>query len=420
VVTGTPSDTGHVGSLSAPEAPSPPEGRRRLRIAFLTPEFEVESPAGGGLAGYVGRMARALIDIGHEVEVFTLSRRAASVAMVDGIRVEHLRDGRLWLLDGALAAAGIASRRYVHETARLLRGARSIGRAFRRRHRERRFDFVQSSDYGFTGLFVPRRIGIPHVLRCSWAADLFLALDGRRGTNDRFVAWLERRCIARADVAYAPSSCVAGYLRRRHGLDVRTLRPPRPTLAPETIELPADLPRRYLMYVGLVTPRKGTDLLAATLPMVWRSAADFTMVWAGTESVRGELARYRSLWGDQAAMVHWLGAVPRPLLHRILRDAIATVVASRADNLPNAALESLSLGVAVIGSRGASVDEIVEPHCGEIVPADDPRSLADALLRAWRGEASWQRDGFRPPSLFDEMQPSRAAANLIALATGRP
>jgi glycosyltransferase involved in cell wall biosynthesis len=167
------------------------------------------------------------------------------------------------------------------------------------------------------------------------------------------------------------------------------------------------------MYVGLITPRKGTDVLAQALEIAWREAPEIEMIWAGKAIVPGEMEGYRELWGHRAAQVHWLGAVVRPSLHAIVRSAVAVVVPSRADNLPNAAIESLTLGVPVIGSRGASIDEIVDDGCGELVAVGDAPALAAALLRAWRGEAAWNRNGFIAPSRFAMMEPSLAAENLL-------
>ena len=90
---------------------------------------------------------------------------------------------------------------------------------------------------------------------------------------------------------------------------------------------------------------------------------------------------------------------------------------SLADNLPNAVAESLALSVPVIGSRGASIDEMVEHgRSGELVPLGDVEALADALVRAWRGEPKWLGAGFERPEILDAMLPERAAEGLLRLA----
>ena len=43
-----------------------------IRIALLTDEFVIEKPNAGGLGYYLSRMAIALNEAGHEVEIFAL------------------------------------------------------------------------------------------------------------------------------------------------------------------------------------------------------------------------------------------------------------------------------------------------------------------------------------------------------------
>jgi glycosyltransferase involved in cell wall biosynthesis len=104
-------------------------------------------------------------------------------------------------------------------------------------------------------------------------------------------------------------------------------------------------------------------------------------------------------------------------LYALVRGAIATVAPTRCDNLPNTVLESLQLGVPVIGSQGASIDEIVEPGVqGELVAIGDSARMAQALIAAWRGEKPFDGRAFPPPAIFSEMQTEVAVKNFLELA----
>ena len=93
------------------------------------------------------------------------------------------------------------------------------------------------------------------------------------------------------------------------------------------------------------------------------------------------------------------------------------MIPSRVDNLPNTLIESLLLNIPVIGSLGASIDELIEPGIsGELVPIGDSAALAEAMLKAWRREVPWMNGRFRLPSIMSQMNPHVAAANLIRLA----
>jgi glycosyltransferase involved in cell wall biosynthesis len=387
-----------------------------LRIAFVTPAFVTE-PNSGGMGSYLHRLTKALVDLGHEPEVFTLSQEKAGPIEFERLRVERVSPARDLPLHLLSRLARLSPALDVRDVAGRVRGALGLSRAFSRRDRERPFAVVQSSDYGLAGLFIGRHPRRRHIVRCSWAADLFIAADGNLDRLDsRLYCRLERYCVRKADLAYAPSSFVARHYRDRHGLELAVVRPPFMLETTIASGPPPELPRRYFMYFGAICRRKGADVLAAALPLVWEREPEFAMVWAG-EAWNGTLDSYRPGWGERASQVSWLGLISKPELYAVLRQAEATVLPSRVDNLPNTVIESLLFGVPVIGSLGASIDELIEPgKNGELVPIGEPVALADTLVKAWRGEVPWMAGRISLPGVFAQMEPRVAAGNLLRLA----
>jgi glycosyltransferase involved in cell wall biosynthesis len=400
--------------------------KKPLRIAFLTPEFVAEGSGTGGLASYVYRISKALMNLGHEVEVFIpVLRNSSGISVFDGIRVERARFAHSvpFRIISRLRLAGYLNLRqtYIHILMSL-----GISQAFAKREEERPFDFVQSSDVGVPGLFVKKRHRRPLLVRCSWARDVWLKADGTPDVFDvRCVSRLERMLIHRADISYAPSRFVADYYSNK-GLKVAAMRPPFLLEATPSENLPWELPPRFLFHFGTLGPIKGTDVLAAALPLVWGEEPDFTMVFAGEcrkwtekglESDPNAFKEYSKIWGKRAKQVIWLREIEKPQLYAVLKRSEAAVLPSRCDNLPNTAIESLSLGVPVIGTLNSSIDELVEPGInGEIVPIGDPVALARTMIRVWRREVPWTGKSFRLPPIFDEMDPHVAALNLIRLS----
>lgn len=369
------------------------------------------------MGAHLHRLTKALLDLGHEPEVFTLSREQPGPIEFEKIRVQRVRPAhdiplrlisRLSRLNAATDISDVAER---------IRGALGLARALTGRTREHQVAVVQSSDYGLAGLFIRRQRSRPHLVRCSWAADLFIEADGRLDKLDsKLYCYLDRYCIRKADIAYAPSDFVAKYYRATYGLTLEVLRPPfllETDIAPH---LPWELPQRFFMYFGAICPRKGTDVLAAALPLVWQQEAGFAMVWAG-EAWDGALDRYRPMWGERASQVSWLGYLPKPQVYAVLKRAEAVVIPSLVDNLPNTLIESLSFKVPVIGSLGASIDELVEPGTnGDLVPIGEPAALARALVKAWRREVPWAAGQFPLPRMIEQMEPQVAAVNFLRLA----
>jgi len=392
-------------------------GRIPLRIAFVTPEFASEYATGGGLGSYLHRMTRALLELGHEPEVFTLSPTASGSIDFDGVRIHRVRRsdaGRL-----ARAWLGLGWRLGLHglqPPVFALADAFRLARALARRDAQRRFDFVQSADHRASGIFIASLPDRPHLVRCSADGLAWAEANADAPPRRRWEARLERAGVRRADVAYAPSRFVASGLARRYGLDVQVLRPPATIETKPRLDGARPLPERYLVHFGQLSAAKGTPVLARALPKVWEAAPDFAMVWAGADR-SGRLETWRATWGERRSRVVWLGELTRPELYAVVQAAEAAVLPSSIDNLPNTVIECLLLGVPVIGSAGASIDELVEPgRTGELVPIGDAEALAAAMLRVWRGESPARR-GFRwEGPLADLMQPETAARNLLRLA----
>lgn len=408
-----------MNSPAQEQSPASNDLRLRRRIAFLTPEFPTELGAAGGLASYLGRMTRALHGLGHDVEVLTIAAEGSGVLDHDGVRVERVVPRP----HGAVRLLGRISdlnwRFRLAATLENLERGIALGRALERRHRVLPFDIVQSSDYSLAGLFVRRRAGRTHLVRSSWAADLYSELDGIRPRFDRRMLYrLERVSLRRADVAYTPSRCLSDFYRREHGIHTEVLRPPF-LLEPEPAsEVPPGLPERYLLHFGQLGSRKGTDLVVRALPLAWEKEPGLEIVFAGREIRPGAFDRWKRSWAEDESRVRWLGAVERPILYAILSRAVAAVLPSRVDNLPNTVIESAGLSVPVIGTAGASIDEVVEHgRSGELVPLGEVEPLADAMVRAWRGEGAWARDGYRSPAILGEMEPAGAAAGFLRLAS---
>ncbi len=385
------------------------------RIAFLTPEFVTEKGATGGVGAYVLKMAKALTDQGLEAEVFVASREPG-VVEYQGLRVERVANERSLLVRGAARSL----RPLVGPQADVLvelANARRLARALERRHEAQPFDVVQSSNYNLTGAFVARAAGRRHLIRISTSRTLYdQARGSRQARTSRWVERLDARIMRRADAVYAPSRLLADFFGRTYGLDVGVVRPPAELGTIPATTFPFPLPERYLIHFGSLGERKGTDLVAQALTAAWRVEPALRMVWIGPIDER-TLASYRASWGTQGDHVAVLGKVEKSLTYGAVSGAVASVLPSKVDNLPNTVIESLILGVPVIGSDGASIDELVEDGVsGALVAIGDVEGLTRAMLEAWRGEAPWVGTGFRAPAMLHEMRPERAVERFLELA----
>lgn len=403
--------------MTVGEAVSPADHCRR--VAFLTPEFPTESIGSlGGLSNYLNRVSRLLAESGREVEVFVRSDRSETVEH-GSVRVHRVprspalergKWGRLARLPGVLRPTLSIG---------CLRSADALAAAFEARHAEKPFDLVQSSDYAIPGFFVEPRPGLRHIIRCSLTTSWLRGHAAKRwGIGRPHDLWLlrrlERRLFHQVDGVYAPSRRTSIDYTARYGAEVGVVRPPfflESEAEADGVSFP-NAPERYLLFVGHLNTAKGIDVLARAMAIAVRRDPGLKMVWAGGQS---ELADWAPLLGGAIDNVVHVGSVDKPQVYALMRRAVAVVAPSRTDNLPNVVLEAVAQGAPVIGSDGASIDEIVEPgRSGLLVPMADERALASALIEAWQGGPTWLPDGFHRPSILDEVEPHRALETLLA------
>lgn len=384
-----------------------------LKVAFVTDEYPATSPTEGGLASYVGRMANLLAERGHLVDVFVpgeldqqFTDGDVSIHVVSrhnrvAARLERFCRFIPWIrwrrVDELICQIGTS-----FQLAKAVERAEAAGG---------KFDLVQSCDLWFRGLFV-RNVGRTHAIRCSWARDAFQKIDGTWGIwINRASAWLERLSMRRASMVYSPSEAVARYYRSVWGIPVRVLRPPLPnTRIVEHTILVIDLPSRYLVHYGQIIRRKGSDLVIEALRECHRRGVQIQLVFAG-----GDKEKILEICGPIPGL-HALGAVSRFQVSEIVANALAAVLPSRIDNLPNTAVEALSLNTPILTTRGSSIDEIVEDGInGLVVEPDCVSALADAMISIWLKQRQFIRPLKRPATL-EEMQPDNAVASFCALA----
>lgn len=191
-----------------------------------------------------------------------------------------------------------------------------------------------------------------------------------RGRSDRFVTVSE--AIARALVA---DGVPAGRVVVAHnGVRVSDV------LADALEAAPAALPQGHPLVgcIARLEPVKGTDvfLRAAALVAAHRPDARFLVVGDGSQRASLEtLASQLGLDGRVAFMGVLAPATP------VLARLDVVVVPSRSEGLPMLVLEAMALERPVVASAVGGISEVVaDGETGLLVPPDDPRSLAAAVL----------------------------------------
>ena len=150
----------------------------------------------------------------------------------------------------------------------------------------------------------------------------------------------------------------------------------------ERVELPTPLPKGgpvRLVAAGRLSVEKGFDVLLEAVRLAVADGLDVHLDLVGSGPEHDRLAELAAPLGERVRMIQ---AQPREALWARMDAAQVLVVPSRREGLGLVALEAIARGRPVIASRAGGLPEVVlDGVDGVLVPPEDPRALADALLR---------------------------------------
>jgi len=341
----------------------------------------------------VGREARTLADLGHEVTIHCLLGDGLPEGEEDdGVWVVRHREPEWLGLTGA---------------ARVLPLLRYFARyEFLARAAERGApDVVHGHDLEtlLPAARLAQRLGIPHVHDdhelgleklgqgvADWVTGpKRAAMDAITAHLRRGGARLEKRLIPRAAALITASPLYGKVLHERYGVEPVVLlnTPPRTDPAPtpllrERAGLPADA--RVVLYQGTITPSGGAEEAidaAVDFPAGWH------LVFLGTTWMRDRLEA-RATERGVSSRVHFLAAVPPSELPAWTRAADIGIAPIRPTNkgqalsLANKLFEYLQAGLPmVVSDLPAQSDLMREMDAGEILPEITPAAIATAVQK---------------------------------------
>lgn len=141
-----------------------------------------------------------------------------------------------------------------------------------------------------------------------------------------------------------------------------------------------NLPKHYLLYVGLIEPRKNVPALLQAFARIAPQIPDHSLVIAGRPGWHYDqfLQQYRQI-GLQNRL-HFTGYVAQEDLPAVYNMADCFVYPSTYEGFGLPVLEAMACGAPVITTNVSSMPEIVA-DAGILLPPQDVPGLAQAILR---------------------------------------
>jgi glycosyltransferase involved in cell wall biosynthesis len=139
--------------------------------------------------------------------------------------------------------------------------------------------------------------------------------------------------------------------------------------------LAAPLPEREsLLFFGRISHYKGLDVLLDAMPLVWRRQPELTLVVAG----EGETPGHEVLADPRIELR--LGHVPEGDLPGLFAASTCVVLPYRQASQSGVGSLAKQHGRAIIATRTGGLSELVQDGWGRLVPSEDPKALADAIM----------------------------------------
>jgi glycosyltransferase involved in cell wall biosynthesis len=350
------------------------------KVLFITPEFPTVTQTAGGLASYLGNVTKLLTSMSWQVDV-AVSSSVERITFCDNVRIFEVpvryptRSALLKLCNRFPAMKSMFWHRFEPLPGYSMR---SFISSLDQCHG---YNVIQVSDFQDMALSLSPNLRRKAICRYSSAAGLYAVADGvsnGQQSSDNRVLKLYDLCAH-----HITPSCVTQNYYRSLGLDLSLVRSPVPDWTSGLDCVPPIPSYKFAIHFGQLLRRKGTDKILRILGQVVDSCPDFKLVVIGhdREAIVGDfMVREPRL----ARHLIVLAPLTRSLLHPWILSAQFAILPSLIDNLPNTAIESLSLNVPIITTEGNSIDELIHTDCeGLVVASDDDYALAQAIIKTW-------------------------------------
>ncbi len=356
----------------------------------------------GGQNVYVSQIARNLVRLGYQVDIFT-RRDSESLPEVynwiDGIRVIHV-------------PAGPAEYVRKEDLLQYMEGFGDYMVAFVRRQ-GRPYDLIHANFWmsGLVALNIKAALGIPFVVTFH---ALGLVRRQYQGKDDGFPDQrfeMEQRVVQEADgiIAECPQDkedliefYAAEAERIREipcGFDPQELWPLNKRAAARKIGLQSD--EWTVLQLGRMVPRKGVDTaICGFAAMVKRLEVPARMLIVGGESrepdaaITPEIGRLQKIAAEEGISdrVLFSGRRNRDELKYYYSAADVFISTPWYEPFGITPLESMACGTPVIGARVGGIKyTVVDGETGYLVPPKDPEAIAAKLIGLYQDPARHER-----------------------------
>lgn len=379
-------------------------------ILFVTPYLGVrgEIDKGGGLESYLLRVAGALKKMGHTTIIMSLGSREIHY-IKDG--VEHIFIGSPHKILPIHGRIGLLYDRIVTS----IHMNKKITQLLKQRH----IDIIQfPSPYALALCYFAKT---PAVMRLSSYSKMYGAFDAYDKREMDLYGLCERLAAKRCNAVFGPSVLVADIFSADIHRPVSVIESPFWNNCGEydySIYNEKLMNKKYFLYFGRLTEEKGTLVIAKCLRKFLETNPSFYFVCCGQSvNINGKDAAgiLKKAAGRYKNRFIYMQSLPHEKLYPIIQHASCVVCTSIIENLSNSCIEAMYFERLVIGTYGASYDQLIDDgKNGLLCKAGNSISLLQKMnVAAVMDEKQRMEIGKRAKKRIERLAPEYVVEKLI-------
>lgn len=374
-----------------------------MHLVIVTSELASLDAPSGGLATFTANLARIFRRNGHRVSIILVTTKKAHITFDEDISMYDIYvEKSIWdRFDNIAAVASAIVGKDQIEIRKLIVNiykSAAVKDLIHKIHENEKIDLIHVCH--LNSLAVALDDKIPYIVRISSYLNMCDGAEqphGKISYEENPLSLpdkLDVYTLQKAKFVVSPSDLLAGIGRKNIGID------------PFVIESPFVLDRdgwddsiygrlvkgkKYLIHYGRMSYGKGTHIVAQIAKELLERYPDMLIVLAGSSNdmldAEGKRVKAHELVmdaaGEYADRIIYTGCLVRERLYPLIQHAQACILPSRIENLPNACIEAMAMGKIVIGTDGASFEQLIEDRVsGFLCRSDDPDSFLLAVKEA--------------------------------------
>lgn len=384
-----------------------------MNILFVAHAFpDKNKPLTGGFPAYLYRVSLALIEMGHKPIILAGGQRNDSW-VYKGIEIIRVKTGDF---DSRNESLSVAVSAYMKSY--------RLNQEIKRLETKIKIDIIQ-----FTSLWAPALLyygKTPAVMRLSSYSKTYFSPANCTVLTRAYVnmmAWLERHASKRCNAVFGPCRVIADDFGEDIKRNVYIVETPfvEDVDAYDNAYIERDLKdKKYALFFGVLSEHKGICVIGQCLQEFLEKNEDYYFVFVGHDMVvNGEntVRMLRRCAGTYADRVITLPVLLHDKLYPIIQNADFVVLPSLMDNLPNACIEAMHFGKVVIGTDGASFEQLIQHRVsGLLCKIGDSDDLLDKMQRAVAlSDDEKRKIGERAKARIDKLRPEYVVNKLLQL-----